>query len=114
MQKKLWKNLDVIDNMLIQDIDKFLKEEISEIFLLSKDKCNLSFSDFIESSDDHIVAEFYGGLNGSGKWTDYITIISCLIKTINLKYDCWLVSLNNDCLDDVFTLKLGIKYKYTE
>ena len=87
-------------------LKNFLKEQDSK-FTTDNGKL-LYFHDFVEEYENYVVVEFYGGLNGLGKWTNYIDAISELIHIIDEKYNCWLVNLDNDCLDDVFYLKIGI------
>lgn len=56
-----------------------------------------------------------GGLNGCGKWEDYFEDISKIVKKINSSgYHTWTINLKNDCLDDIFYLKLGITRKKNE
>jgi hypothetical protein len=58
--------------------------------------------------DQYLVVRFFGGLNGPGKWTEYMPQITKLINEISKEYHCWLVQLVNDCIDDVFTLDIGV------
>lgn len=99
------------NNILAKELAEYLNEGVSKYLLQYKDATALSFNDFSEIHDDYVVAEFYGGLNGCGKWTNYIRAISELITILSSNYHCWLVNLENDCLDDVFYLKLGLKHK---
>lgn len=105
----LWNKLK--QNMLEEELAEYINEGVSEYLLQYKDKANLYFHDFTEVHDDYVVSEFYGGLNGCGEWEDYLKVISKLVTLFNVRYHCWLISLVNDCPDDVFYLKLGIKYK---
>lgn len=98
-------------NNIAEELTKYLNEDVSNYLTQFKDKTGLYFNDFSEIHPDYVVAGFYGGLNGNGKWTNYIRDISELITILSSDYNCWLISLENDCLDDVFTLKLGVKYK---
>lgn len=95
-------------------------QSFHDFFLLKKENVALSFHDFVEIHDsnekgdgypEYVVAEFYGGLNGSGQWTNYLKAISELFNIISWDYRVWLVDLSNDCLDDVFYLKVGIRRK---
>jgi hypothetical protein len=50
------------------------------------------------------IAIIHGGLNGPGKWEDYLADMATIIKKINGSY---FVDLDVDVPDDVWTLKLG-------
>lgn len=89
----------------------YLSTSLSDFYKVIKPTSNIYFNDIVEEHDDYVVAEFYGGLNGHGDWVKYTRDIAALFYTIQSDYKCWLVSLENDCLDDVFYLKIGIKKK---
>lgn len=57
----------------------------------------------VEDKETHRVLTIYGGFNGNGDWLTYLTQIRSIIET----FDAWIVDLNNDCLDDVWTLRIG-------
>lgn len=50
-----------------------------------------------------------GGLNGHGRWENYFEDLANITKLIKMKYDCWVIKLENDCADDVFYVTFGIK-----
>lgn len=51
-----------------------------------------------------------GGENGNGKWEDYLAEIGKLIKGLKEKeIDAWILKIENDALDDTFTIHLGVK-----
>lgn len=53
-----------------------------------------------------------GGLNGAGEWEDYFDDLSKVIRKLKSSgYHVWTINLDNDCLDDVFNLKVGISRK---
>jgi hypothetical protein len=56
--------------------------------------------------EGHYIAKFYGGLNGSGKWRNYIQDILKIVKGIK---DSYIVKLEVDVPDDVWTLYLGLQ-----
>lgn len=62
-----------------------------------------------ENYNAYVVAEFYGGLNGPCNWTDYLESIKFLFEEIGKTNRCWLVTLENDCPDDVYNLYVGIE-----
>ena len=53
---------------------------------------------------DHTVIKMHGGLNGVGDWKVYIKEIACMLKEVN----CYIIRLDYDVADDVFTLYLGM------
>ena len=57
------------------------------------------------------VITIYGGLNGHGEWDNYFEDILSLYNDLSVKYHVWLIDLENDCLDDLFVLKFGIRNK---
>ena len=79
------------------------------------DQSNLKvdFAAKVEEAE-HLVIHLYGGKNGSGKWNEYLVD---LLSTINKLTDesigafkkVWLISLKNDCADDVFDVYIGVR-----
>lgn len=73
----------------------------------------LDFVAKVEGSE-HLVIHLYGGRNGSGQWNEYLVD---LLSTFNkLKEESigafkrvWLISLKNDCADDVFDVYIGVR-----
>ena len=55
-----------------------------------------------------LIISFWGGLNGWGEWKDYIKEIESIINEYE---DSWVVDLENDCLDDLWYLRLGYRIK---
>ena len=67
-----------------------------------------------ENYDDpspYYIVQIYGGLNGSGEWTDYFEDLTTMAKALETIGHAWLIELENDCLDDVFTLTMGLRLK---
>ena len=92
------------------DDDIELKEKINAI--LDKLKKNDSLADSISianayrvEGEEYLVIRIFGGENGLGKWEKYLTDI----KKIVSEFDGWVISLNNDVLDDVWDLHIGIQ-----
>ena len=56
--------------------------------------------------DGHYIATIYGGLNGCGNWDLYIRQIGIIIDSLR---NSRVIEINNDCLDDLWTLQLGFK-----
>lgn len=73
----------------------------------------LDFVAKVEGSK-HLVIHLYGGKNGSGQWNEYLVD---LLSTFNKLKDesiggfkeVWLISLKNDCADDVFDVYIGVR-----
>lgn len=62
------------------------------------------------SIDNWYIAAIFGGANGPGKWENYLQQIRKLVLELKKKFkDVWLVDLENDCLDDVYTLRIGLR-----
>ena len=56
-----------------------------------------------------------GGLNGNGKWSNYLTGIKTVFDTLSDNgFDVWVIDIENDCLDDIFYVKIGIEKKANE
>lgn len=55
--------------------------------------------------EEYYIAKFYGGLNGSGNWRHYLQDIQSIIEGIK---DSYIVKLDVDVADDVWSLYVGI------
>lgn len=95
-------------NEFANQIIRYLDDNLMHFYHTTDNTSHLQFNQLIHVGDNYVVAEFYGGLNGSGKWDNYLRDITSLFDEIQFNYKCWLVDLHNDCLDDVFYLKIGI------
>ena len=64
----------------------------------------------VEEKKDHTIITIYGGLNGFGDIFFYLYQVDRIVCALSAdRKEVWLISWENDCLDDVWTLKLGIK-----
>jgi len=86
-----------------------LKQKIKGI--IDKLKKNGSLSDNISianayriQDEGHLIIRIFGGENGPGKWSKYLTDIQKIVS----EFDGWVISLNNDVLDDLWDLHIGI------
>lgn len=64
--------------------------------------------------DEHgtMTLTIVGGRNGSGDWQSYFMNLMAIVKLVkDCKYDFWLIEIHNDCPDDIFYAKFGIKEK---
>lgn len=73
----------------------------------------LDFVAKVEGSE-HLVIHLYGGKNGSGQWNEYLVdLLSTINKLTNESIGAfkrvWLISLKNDCADDVFDVYIGVR-----
>lgn len=66
---------------------------------------NLKVIDVFKVNDDHYVAKMYGGLNGGGEWSKYLEDIKSIIDFT----PSYVIKLNVDVPDDVWTLYVGIE-----
>ena len=65
-----------------------------------------------EFDGKHYVIVLFGGLNGSGNWKDYIDTFAKVFDALDEKCKrCWLIELQNDCADDVYTAYIGLDIK---
>lgn len=60
----------------------------------------------IINKGNHYVVTLYGGLNGCGRLHNYLNDVQEIINQFD---NVWLVNWDNDCPDDVWTLKIGIR-----
>lgn len=61
-----------------------------------------------EEGEDCLFANLYGGLNGCGKWSDYLSVLASFTESQCFS-DCWILSIDNDALDDVFEARIGFR-----
>jgi hypothetical protein len=82
---------------------------------------SLSLGSLHLCEDGHLIATVYGGANGGGirgresNWTFYMSLVRKFLGKI-LDYDngqcfkdVWMIDWDNDCCDDVWTLRLGLE-----
>lgn len=51
----------------------------------------------------------YGGLNGTGIWSNYFKSLSDLMLRLESKFeDVWVIEFISDCTDDAFGVRIGI------
>lgn len=68
----------------------------------------------LDETEEHLVVHLYGGKNGSGEWNKYLVDLLSFINKLNDKNiggfkEVWLISLKNDCPDDVFDVYIGVR-----
>jgi hypothetical protein len=99
-----------------KELDQIVKEVIPIIHEMKTEKSEigvLTGKDFTEVDKYGTkVLCLTGGLNGCGEWEDYFSDLSKVVTRLKKEgYHTWTINLENDCLDDVFYLKLGISRK---
>ena len=57
----------------------------------------------------HYIIFMSGGANGSGDWREYLKAFNDVLEELEKIGKAWFIELNNDCCDDVWTLRLGIE-----
>lgn len=92
------------------DLDEIFQEVKSLVESMKFEKSNISvLSKEVDEYGTNTI-EICGGLNGSGNWADYFTDLSNMFSKIKRNgFDVWTIKLENDCLDDIFYLTIGIK-----
>ena len=97
-----------------------LDNEIEELLDKSRKTSNIGLADAWVVTDDQVVApssyyiiKLHGGLNGSGNWRNYLKDIQGIISHFDkLNTDdtrgAYIIKLDVDVPDDVWTLYLGI------
>lgn len=85
--------------------------ELNEIIKNLKSKNNISLDSVTKviQMDDSVwySAKIYGGVNGNGMWQSYLEDIKKLFTSI--VQDVWLIDIENDVPDDVWTLRIGFR-----
>lgn len=85
--------------------------ELNEIIKNIKSKNNISLDSVTKviQMDDSVwySAKIYGGVNGNGMWQSYLEDIKKLFTSI--VQDVWLIDIENDVPDDVWTLRIGFR-----
>lgn len=98
----------------IGTIEYKIREDIYELVKKNKDdkRNKMRFDSIVEVKpcERYFVARIYGGLNGAGKWEEYLEDINKLLKDIKKSYHTWVLQILNDCLDDVWTLEIGVRW----
>ena len=54
----------------------------------------------------YYVCSVYGGLNGGGKWVNYLSDLKTIFEKLG---DAWLIEIENDCLDDLWSATFCFK-----
>lgn len=68
----------------------------------------------LEETEEHLSIHLSGGKNGCGEWNKYLVDLLSFINRLTDKdiggfKKVWLISLKNDCADDVFDVYIGVR-----
>jgi len=67
----------------------------------------------VECDRPYYIVNFGGGANGGGdnsKWITYLALIKKVLAKIKKEFEkVWLIDLDNDCADDVWTLRIAVQ-----
>lgn len=90
-----------LDTILNYSNNEFNPDEIVEVNI--NDNVNDIHKDFT-------VTKIYGGKNGTGVWSDYLLKLRDICKAFEINnYRCWIIDLDIDVVDDVWTCYLGVE-----
>lgn len=91
------------DDPIVLELNEIIKN------LKSTNKISLDSVTKVIQMDDSIwySAKIYGGVNGNGTWSSYLEDIKKLFTSI--VQDVWLIDIENDVPDDVWTLRIGFR-----
>lgn len=91
------------DDPIVLELNEIIKN------LKSKNKISLDSVTKVIQMDDSVwySAKIYGGVNGNGMWQSYLEDIKKLFTSI--VQDVWLIDIENDVPDDVWTLRIGFR-----
>ena len=91
------------DDPIVLELNEIIKN------LKSTNKISLDSVTKVIHMDDSVwySAKIYGGVNGNGTWSSYLEDIKKLFSSI--VQDVWLIDIENDVPDDVWTLRIGFR-----
>lgn len=88
-----------------------MKEIFNKLFdaieAVSSEQYPISITN-IRNHGDYLEVDLSGGSNGLCDWLTYIKQVGSIIKRLQ-PTESWIVKWENDCLDDVWYLSIGIK-----
>lgn len=96
----------LFDEKWIEERDKDIVKNIKKIF---SNNCGLNL-EYIAKHKEYRIVKCGGGKNGHGKWTEYLSQwLNIFTELGSIAKDVWLIQLDNDDLDDVFDIYIGLK-----
>ena len=106
---------NMLKEELVRDIcEKYLNETINEVGGIG-----YGYDDDDKPDYSHMLVTFYGGDNSGtgdkGKWVRYLTAIKELVEKLETEFDnVWLINLDVDCPDDVFSIHIAVQNEEDE
>ena len=100
---------------LVRDIcKKYLNKTINEVGSIG-----YGYDDDDKPDHSHMIVTFYGGDNSGtgdkGKWARYLTNVKELVESLETEFDnVWLIKLDVDCPDDVFSVQIAVRNEEDE
>lgn len=111
-----WKKLDN-EHYVTATVQEIVDDICIEPYEMYPDNLKLSSVHQVEDGG-HFIITIFGGCNGGGdnkKLVLYLAAVKKLVKRLVEKFGhVWLIDWDNDCLDDVWTLRLGLVDVETE
>lgn len=105
-----WKKLDK-EHYVTATVQEIVDDICIEPYEMYPDNLKLSSVHQVEDGG-HFIITIFGGCNGGGdnkKLVLYLAAVKKLVKRLVEKFGrVWLIDWDNDCLDDVWTLRLGL------
>ena len=87
-----------------------MREKINEILENTSDFAGNITLINIEENSSHCAVTLSGGMNGHGILSSYLEQLHDLVLDLEQEFeDVWLIKWENDVLDDVWYLEIGIK-----
>lgn len=86
-------------------MENFIKNHIEQEIRKKKYKLSVGLVKLDDDSKSYIVT-IYGGANGHGRLTRYLSEIKDIVDLFN---EVYMVNWNSDLLDDLFSITLLIK-----
>lgn len=100
------------DSKKKEDFSEYNKAITDALKKVESEKAKFSLLESCSRDEyETIVYQVSGGLNGSGKWEDYLDNLADFVVELEKsgEYHTWLIDAKNDCLDDINYFNFGIR-----
>lgn len=103
---------DKTDKELSQEQKDLVKDCEYIVSSVKTEKSEIGvYTSYIDKYDTLVII-LAGGLNGPGKWKDYFEDLTTVQTELNKNgIDAWMIDAENDCPDDVFDFRFGVRKK---
>ena len=91
----------ITEHEIRQTVEKLIPNTDSAISIK-----RINLGDILDPETRHYIITLYGGLNGRGKFFDYLRDVQYIVSHLK---DAWLIDWINDCPDDVWVLRIGVR-----